>query len=183
MHLPGIQTFYNPNNLSIPLEYEITPVDEITNIFDIYSDENYTIFINESLKIFEKYKTKCNPKNKKLILYTSECDGSFKNNYTHGGYECGDNGNWTTNCVPSYCDIGYIFDYNKSECIIDVCYYDENNDDPTNNFFKYLIISLIAIAFIIIVIIIVIIICKKVKSKESESNEVKNISLLEQSTD
>ena len=127
MHLPGIQTFYNPNNLSIPLEYEITPVDEITNIFDIYSDENYTIFINESLKIFEKYKTKCNPKNKKLILYTSECDGSFNNSYTHGGYECGDNGTWTTNCVPSYCDIGYIFDHNKNECIIDVCSYDDGN--------------------------------------------------------
>jgi hypothetical protein len=121
MKLPGIQTFYSPNNLSIPLEYQITPVDEITNIFEMFTDENYDLFVNESLEVFKKYKTRCNPKNKKLVFYTSKCDGSFKNKYTHGGYECGDDGLWTTKCVPSYCDIGYIFDYTKNKCIYDIC--------------------------------------------------------------
>ena len=106
------------SGISVPLEFEVTPVDEIVDIFEIFNESNYETFINESLKIFNKYKNKCNPKNKKLILVTNECDGKFENKYTHGGYLCGDNGYWTKQCAPSYCDIGYIFDFTKNKCII-----------------------------------------------------------------
>ena len=121
--MAGTQTFFTPNEYEKPLEYEITPVDEIVNIypnFQKYKKEyimeasNFDIFINESLKIIEKYKTQCNPNNKKLLLITSECDESFSK-HTHGGYECGSNGLWTKNCVASYCDIGYIFDHEKKK--------------------------------------------------------------------
>lgn len=64
----GTQSFYNPNDLIRPLEYEVTPVDEK---FDIYFDKVYDsndnmdpadldVFIDDSLKIFEKYKAHCN---------------------------------------------------------------------------------------------------------------------------
>jgi hypothetical protein len=157
MKLPGIQTFYSPNNLSIPLEYQITPVDEITNIFEMFTDENYDLFVNESLEVFKKYKTRCNPKNKKLVFYTSKCDGSFKNKYTHGGYECGDDGLWTQNCVASYCDVGYIFDHTKKKCIENIC-------KPENVFPKFIIIIASIIAFIII-LFIAICICAQIQRR------------------
>ena len=186
LSLPGIQTFYTPDNLTIPLEYQVTPVDEKVNIFEAFSDSNYDIFINESLIILNKYKTECNPDNKKLVLLTSKCDSSFKNKYTHGGYECRNDGKWSTNCVPSYCDIGYIFDYNKNECIIDVCSDEnhqqeeekENNNENQNNFLKYIIISLIVL-FLLLLIIIVIFIIKRAKRKNSSNNTIQDISLVE----
>ena len=58
----------------------------------------------------------CNPKNKKLVLVNDECYNIFENNYTHGGYICGDNGRWSKKCVPSYCDPGYIFNYTSNKC-------------------------------------------------------------------
>ena len=121
--IPGVQMFYSPDNMSIPLEFEVAPVDEIVDIYEKFDDSYYDIFIQEAKKILEKYNSTngCNKNNKKIVLVTSECDGQFGNKYTHGGYECGDDGRWTTKCVASYCDDGYIFDYNKSECIVDVC--------------------------------------------------------------
>ena len=136
LSVPGAQIFYTPNDLKHPLEYEITQVDEIVNIypkfensFNLLNQEEYDNFINESLKIFKKYETKCNPNNKKLLLLTNECDEKFGNNYTHGGYKCGEDGFWSKECVASYCDIGYIFDYSKSKCVIDICS-DEYKPEP-----------------------------------------------------
>ena len=133
LKIPGIQTFYNPGNYSIPLEYDVTPVDEKINIYELFNDLNYETFINESLRIFEKYKLNCNPENKKLIFISNECDNSFGNNYTHGGYQCGEDGHWRKKCVASFCDIGYIFDHNKHQCIIDVCSERENKKIQTEN--------------------------------------------------
>ena len=129
--LPGVQTFYNPDNYSIPLEYDVTPVDEKIDIYQFFSDSYYEVFINESLKILDKYKNTCNSNNKKLIFIKSECDKSFGNKYTHGGYQCGENEKWKEECVASYCDIGYIFDHNKQKCIIDVC--SEREKDENEN--------------------------------------------------
>jgi len=89
----------------------VSPVDEIVDIFEYLNINNYQKFINEGKKILEKYKKQCNPKNKKIVLITDECYNAFKNNYTHGGYECGNDGKWINICVPSYCDYKYIFNY------------------------------------------------------------------------
>ena len=117
LKMPGNQNFFDDLNLNIPLEYIITPVDERVGIYTHFKDNNYNLFINEAIKIINKYKTKCNPKNKKLILFTNKCDGKFDNKYTHGGYICGDNGLWSDNCVPSYCDIGYAFNHKIKKCL------------------------------------------------------------------
>ena len=50
----------------------------------------------------------------------------FEEKYTHGGYECGENGIWSDKCVPSFCDIGYFFDRNEKKCVKDVCYKEKN---------------------------------------------------------
>ena len=181
------------------MEYEVTPVDEIVeiypkyeNTYNILNEEGYESFINESLKIFEKYKTKCNPKNNKLLLLTSDCDGKFRNNYTHGGYKCNENGTWSQECVPSYCDIGFIFDHTKHKCVIDICsdskpeydpdpenetepYSDsgsENNEESQNkseelSFFSFkntiFLILFIVFCLIIISLIIIVIVCIRIK--------------------
>ena len=121
LEVPGNQYFFDDENSTIPLEYDIDLPDEKTNLYQKLTGDTYNIFVNESKKIFEKYKTQCNPDNKKLIKYTEECDKVFGNNYTHGGYECGSDGKRSTKCVVSNCDSGYYLDRNNNQCIRHVC--------------------------------------------------------------
>ena len=109
----------NENEKNIPLEYQINEIDERVNIFNGYDDSVYQNFIDNALSIFKKYQTKCNSKNKNLLLLSDEC--TFTESFVHGGYECGDDETWSKICVPSYCDNGYIFDNIKKECVKDVC--------------------------------------------------------------
>lgn len=181
-----IQTFYSPKDLAHPLEYEITPVDEIVNLYinkqiknysELLEPENFDIFINDSLKIFEKYKTECNPQNKKLLLITDECDGKFGEN-VHGGFICGEDGFWNKNCVAFYCDIGLFFDNDEQNCIKDPCGY-EDEDGNKDNSLTFIIVTIIIVSFIII-IILGLIICfylnKKRRSlrNKSDSNSKNN---------
>ena len=184
--LPFVQTFYNPYNLTCPLEYEITPVDEMANLyFTSFDQEEYDDFVNKSLNIFKKYKTYCNPKNKKLVFVTDKCDGKFKSSYTHGGYLCGDDGKWTETCVPSYCDIGYIFDHINQECIVDVCSEQSNSqdDDPSGNdsksYFKTVILIVVPVIIAIILIILLIICIKRRKKNNKEIESVNKENLTE----
>lgn len=158
MTVTGFQFFYNPKDLKIPIEFDINPVDEKVDIYEIFSERNYNTFIQEGIKILTKYKTNCNPKNKRLVLVDNECDIFFENNYTHGGYECGDDGNWSKKCVPSYCDIGYIFDHIKKKCIIDIC--------SVNNKIFYIIVSLTMMTITVILGVFFIIIISKRYNKD-----------------
>ena len=179
---PGVQIFFTPNDLNHPLEYEINPVDEKVNIyiddidiFNLLEQNTYDKFVNESFKIFEKYKAKCNPNNKKLLLLTEKCDGVFGNSYTHGGYICGNDGYWTNQCVASYCDIGYIFDHNSSKCIIDICSSFKVDSDsvpvhePESN--NYIIKLILIVIFTIIIITIIIFVLIKRKNKRKKLTE------------
>ena len=125
IQMPSSRIHYDPrdlNSTSTPLEYIITPVDEIEPIYEFLNVDNYDKFVGVAKKILEKYKTECNPNNKNLILLDSECDKSFDNNYTHGGYECGSDGKWDkTHCVASTCELGYIFDHLNKSCVVDYC--------------------------------------------------------------
>ena len=168
--ITGSQTFYTPNNFNNPLEYEVTPVDERVNVYinDTSSSyyrmnykEYYEPFINESLRIIEKYKTQCNKDNPKLLLVTEECDGHFKNSYTHGGYACGSDGLWTKNCVASYCDFGYVFDHTEKKCIVDTC----KPEDPGRRFYIVVIIIIVILVSAIIAFIICCIIHNKRKKE------------------
>ena len=118
--LPGIQTFFDYNINNKPLEYELNPIDDKIQIYEILNINNYQNYIIESKKIFEKYKIYCNIGNKKLVLVSDKCDGKFENDYTHGGFEC-INGKWSDHCIPTYCDQGYIFDQYIQKCVEDIC--------------------------------------------------------------
>ena len=171
------------------------------------TDRYYSLYIDKALKILKKYETQCNPKNKKLVKVTNKCDYTFENNYTHGGYECGDDGYWSTKCVASYCDLGYIFDYAQGKCIIDYCsdlnkegenieeeneeeenIEEENEEEKNieeennegNNKKKMILIIVICsciFALIIAIIIIAIVINYKRKKDESDYEDIAKISL------
>ena len=121
IQMPGIQSFYGPDDFQTPLEYEVVQADEKSGIFVNFDHLNYKAFIYKALEIFDKYENKCNKDNKKLLKISEECDSKFPNDYTHGGYECGENGTWTKKCVASYCDPGYFFHIEKKKCVKDVC--------------------------------------------------------------
>ena len=168
--MAGTQSFYTPKDYQCPLEFVVTPVDEKVKIYlnvtvktsrDAMNASLYDAFINDSLRIFEHYKTYCNPKNKKLLLISSECDGQFSS-HAHGGYECGDDGKWSKKCVASYCDIGYIFDHEKKKCIESSC--------ALEDITLKLIIILIVIFVVIIGAIVISYICIKIRRKRREKS-------------
>ena len=161
MVISGIPTYRSPNNLSIPLEYTVDPVDERIQFYEYFDDSTYDGFVKNANEIFKKYKTHCNKENKKLVLVDKKCDGLFGNNYTHGGYECGDNGEWTDKCIPSYCDIGYIFDHDKNECVIDVCAIKNSNT---------LLIVLICVGIFIIIAVILIFVFIYIRKKKKNNS-------------
>ena len=106
---------------NIPLEYQINKIDERVHIYNGYDDSKYQDFIYEAKKIFKKYETQCNPKNKNLLLINDIC--YFLGPHLHGGFPCDDDGFWNKKiCVPSYCDVGYIYDKIENKCIKDDCF-------------------------------------------------------------
>ena len=121
LQMPGIQTFYNKNNNNTPFEYEVSTPDEKSGIYEDFDGDRYQKFVDKAKEIFDKYKNQCNSNNKNLLKISEECDDKFNNKYTHGGYECGDDGKWSNNCVASYCDSGYTFDKINKKCIKDSC--------------------------------------------------------------
>ncbi|EDR22410.1 hypothetical protein EDI_039100 [Entamoeba dispar SAW760] len=134
-------------NESIPREFLTDMIDERVNI---YSDPDIIdIFEEETKKIIEKYQTKCNPKNKRLVKRDEKCDKEINIEHGHGGYECGDNGEWSTKCVLAYCDDGYKFDYINNKCIEDVCVYPPT-DDGTPSMTVNLVMIIIGIITLIL---------------------------------
>ena len=135
LQMPGIQTFYskNNNNNNIPLEYEVSTPDEKSGIYEGFDGDSYNKFIDKAKEIFDKYKNECNSNNKNLLKISEECDEKFNNKYTHGGYECGDDGKWSNNCIASYCDSGYTFDKINKKCIKDTCSSLEPDEEEEEN--------------------------------------------------
>ena len=133
--------YQNDSLLQIPREFTIELIDERSTIYGSYDDTRYDEFIEEGLRIFKHYNHSCNP-NHTNLLYKSDCQ--FEDKHTHGGYLCGNNGNWSQICKPSYCDHGYYFDTYLKKCKKDQCYST-----------SILLIVLIIIAAIIIVGILI----------------------------
>ena len=111
--------YQNNSLLQIPREFTIELIDERSTIYGSYDDTRYDEFIEEGLRIFKHYNHSCNP-NHTNLLYKSDCQ--FEDKHTHGGYLCGNNGNWSQICKPSYCDHGYYFDTYLKKCKKDQCY-------------------------------------------------------------
>ena len=164
MNMPGNQYFFDDLNLNIPLEYLVFPVDERVDIFHPFKDIYYDTFIKEALKILDKYKTRCNPNNKKLIYLSDKCKNKFENDYTFGGYECDDNGFWSNKCIAMHCDIKYVFNHQLNKCIL------------RNTTINYIFIKKILLIIILFLIIIILVInfeeeAKEDKDDENDSNE------------
>ena len=165
---------YYENKSNIPLEYQIYEIDERVNIFNCYYDSKYQNFIDEAKKIFKKYETKCNPKNKNLLLIDEKC--YLLGPHLHGGFPCDEKGYWNKKeCVPSYCDIGYVYDKTENRCIKDICfkkeefnYYYYNHDDDKIEIknISTLTITLIGLFSIFQVIFIIILFTKKFKKNK-----------------
>ena len=119
----GIQSFYDLEETNVPLEYEVNQIDDRLDFFASYNgnDDNYLKIVKRALLILYNLDNNCYSNNKKIVKISENCDGEFGNKYTHGGYLCSDEGYWTEECVPSFCDMGYIFDEKNKICIKDIC--------------------------------------------------------------
>ena len=140
---------YIENELNIPLEYKIHEIDER---FEYYPYNYFSLseFISKAKSIFKNYKTNCNPNNKKLVLISENC--KFSSKEMHGGYECGDDGNWSDKCVPTYCDNGFYFDETKNECIKDLCLEYEKKVETKKSTYTILMIVSISLSVLFLVI-------------------------------
>ena len=165
----------NSNKSNIPLEYQIQEIDERINIFNGYYDLKYQNFIDEAKKIFKKYETKCNPKNKNLLLINENCNNIGP--HMHGGFPCDENGYWNKKiCVPSYCDIGFIYDKKKNKCIKDVCfkkeefdkfyYYNDEEDEIEIKNMSSMTIIFLGLFLILQIIFITVIFTKKFRKNK-----------------
>ena len=76
-------------------------VDEHIDIYQDYSDNVYDKFINESKKIFDKYKFHCN-----INIWNK------------------------SKCQSFYCDLGFYFDTYQNKCIKDICIFEEEELIP-----------------------------------------------------
>ena len=50
------QSFTDPNNISIPLEYVVIPVDERMSLYENFNESNYHVFVEKAKEIFAKYR-------------------------------------------------------------------------------------------------------------------------------
>ena len=167
MQFAAFQTFSHPENLKVPLEFEVNPVDVISDIYELYTDDKYDEFISEAKSIFKRYENQCNPNNKKLYLIVNECDKNFTDEHGHGGYVCGNDGTWKPECVMTYCDSGYVIDYKNNKCLIDKVLQDNNNYTLI-----IIILSIIIGICIIVLIILIVVYCENRKKKNLEAKNI-----------
>ena len=112
VEFPGIQSFYDLNDTNVPLEYEVNPIDDRLDFYLSYNgnDDNYLTIVEKSMLLLSQLDSKCYKNNKKIVKISKDCDELFGNIYTHGGYICSEEGVWTYECEPTYCEMGYILD-------------------------------------------------------------------------
>ena len=178
LELPGIQSFYGVDDKDVPLEYDVTPVDVRLNLYLEFNEKSYQNFTDISKNVLNEIKNKCYASNKKLLMLSDECNSSFKNSYTHGGYSCNDDGTWSKECVASYCDLGYSFDQNKKKCVKDVCSSipvsedDETQETPSDSNGSHTFVIVIVIIIILLIIMaIVVVFCLRKKRLHSQNVE------------
>ena len=106
----------------VPREFLVDAPDERVAIYSGYDDSKYDVFIEAAKGILEKYKTQCNPDNLGLHMRTVLCDAQISKAHMHGGYVCGADGKWSTQCEGYYCDDGYYFNTKTKECEVDPFY-------------------------------------------------------------
>jgi hypothetical protein len=190
LEFPGIQSFYSLDDKDVPLEYDVTPVDIRLDLYSVFNQYSFQNFTKSSKTILNDIKNKCFSTNKNLIMFSDECDKSFKNNYTHGGFTCNEKGEWTKECVAAYCELGYSFDQKKRKCIKDVCSSipipeikdDDEQGTPSNEkesenggksstALVVIIIVIILVLIVIAVLVVLLVKKKRLHSKNVEFNK------------
>ena len=146
LEIPGIQTFFDLNDKNVPLEYEVTRVDKRFDIYEEFDADNYYLFVEECLSLFEESSRKCYSKN--VVKFTEKCDSNFKK-HTHGGYACNNDGNWSNKCIEAYCDPGYSFDKNAKKCIKDICSSIPVPDDEEEDKSSFINTGIITVALLL----------------------------------
>jgi hypothetical protein len=171
LEFPGIQSFYGLDDKDVPLEYDVTPVDTRLDLYSEFNQNSIKNFTEKSKTLLNNIKNKCFSKNKNLIMFSNECDKSFKNNYTHGGFTCNENGEWSKECVAAYCELGYSFDQKNKKCIKDVCSSipipdikdkeDSTNDTDEESSTTLIIIIIVIILVLILIAVLVVLLVRK----------------------
>ena len=86
-----------------------------------------------------------------MKLLNDKC--KFSDEHMHGGYICGNEGQWTNTCAPFYCDEDYYFDSVNQECIL--WNKDKGNDDGNNNLIYIIVFSILGGLILVIILLIV----------------------------
>ncbi|KAL7715884.1 VWFA domain-containing protein [Entamoeba marina] len=119
-------------NDTIPREFIKSPVMERVDIY-AFNEDTISLFVEEGIKILDKYQTYCDVNNTAMVFVDDNCDASIKIEHAHGGHPCV-NGLWDLQqCVPSYCDEGYKWDRNNNICIVDTCYAEESSSSQESS--------------------------------------------------
>jgi len=104
----------------IPLDYSILRIDKHCGYCKNF-DPNVTELLKHTTSVFNEFKTKCNPDNKRLLLIDEKCVANDRN-ALYSGYVCGDNGEWDKKqCKISVCKPGYIVDFDTNKCVPNCC--------------------------------------------------------------
>ena len=103
----------------VPREFLVDAPDEHVAIYSAYDDSKYDAFIEAAKGVLEKYIVGCNPDNMGLHMRSVLCDTKINKTHMHGGYVCGADGKWSTQCEGYFCDYGYYFDTKTKECVVD----------------------------------------------------------------
>jgi len=115
---------YNVSNKldeTIPADYDILRIDDHMNYQTAFYSSDLEEFLLSALEVHEKFKTQCNPANKRLLLVTDECDIN-DTIIVSRGYACGSNGQWDkSKCKVASCMEGYVVDFENDKCIPNVC--------------------------------------------------------------
>ena len=160
----------------IPREFTIEQVDKRVDIYKIYDDSLYNLFINTGKNIINDFNNNniCNPNNKRLLLDSKECNKIEGIEFAHGGFICGDDGKWSKECKAYYCDSGYYYDTYQNKCIKDICLIEDNNNENNEKKLPTFALVIIIIVSILIILILAFFIFRCVKKKKNNNDIEKN---------
>jgi len=107
-------------NEIIPGDYDILRID----VHSGYNESsNYTLdaLLYYSKRALDNYQTKCNPRNKRLLLVDENCT-STDPYVLYSGHPCGSDGKWDMKtCKISACQPGWITDFDRNKCVRNDC--------------------------------------------------------------
>jgi len=105
---------------TIPGDYEVFRIDVHCG-YNVSHDPNKASLLKATTKVYERFKTECNPDNQRLLLVTENCTSKDRH-ALYSGHPCGADGLWdTTKCRISACEAGYSVDFETDTCYRNGC--------------------------------------------------------------